>query len=668
MKEISILVVDDSPTIRKLIVNFLSRLGYNTIKAVSNGEEAIVELYDHKTDVLLTDWMMPKMDGLELVRAIKADDNFKDLKILMITTKNLKFDVVMALKAGCNGYLIKPVSLEKLQEKMKILIGDSDVEFFILMDQFHLLYEEAERLMPIDIFKEIDATEALPDTSLPEKIKLRIKSSGEIKEFDVKVGMILINKNIAEEITYENENKVNETFEEKRNRLKEVVMNLFNEVSNGVLHAMDLLIVMLANDQKITDDSSVRINDIVAEVLAEYKDSELPCRLLKFLSIGSKSKIENTSDVFLQKKYRNRVEYLSSKIKELLRARIPAIFRKEYVTINEERIRAKADFFGAATQLSEMKKPSTTGYETASDALSATESKTESLKYKIDEFEKKLTDIDHTVAVELALLKEIGASYSIKNINEIIEIYENEYFKERDNYVDSRRPKGEMSRGIFLNSDESKNDFKKLITKEKVLQGVNPAEYFEECSLMVCGVIKAIKDSEGIVSFISEIFSEIKDENAFLALLLVLGRITNFQKDLSLNPGSEEINFEKVRNGVADLLFNFKKQGKDIQRIYAHAALGQLGLLDKYENEVLWYEDYFKDFKIESEKLSKDPFLYKFKEAYFIGVNKTVGKNTKFFSSQREILRKLIVEQMVLTRKKEDKFSESMFREILLLL
>ena len=114
-----ILVVDDSSTMRRIITNVVLQLGYknNNIMEAENGERAWELLNNEEIDLVLTDWNMPVMSGLDLVKNIRGADSFKKLPIIMITTEGGKAEVITALKAGVNNYIVKPFTAALLKEK-----------------------------------------------------------------------------------------------------------------------------------------------------------------------------------------------------------------------------------------------------------------------------------------------------------------------------------------------------------------------------------------------------------------------------------------------------------------------------------------------------------------------------------------------------------------------
>ena len=114
-----VLVVDDSPTMRRIVVQMLKRLGYNYITEADHGKDALERMQAAGDfELLLTDWNMPIMNGLELVQAVRADPQFAGLPILMVTTRNMKQDIVAAMRAGVNNYVTKPFDPKTIKEKI----------------------------------------------------------------------------------------------------------------------------------------------------------------------------------------------------------------------------------------------------------------------------------------------------------------------------------------------------------------------------------------------------------------------------------------------------------------------------------------------------------------------------------------------------------------------
>ena len=119
-----ILVVDDSSTMRRIIVNTLARLGYKDVVQAADGVEAWDALQANPDiNVVITDWNMPNMNGLELVKKIRAEEKYVDVPIIMVTTEGGKAEVITALKAGVNNYIVKPFTPQVLKEKLQAVLG-----------------------------------------------------------------------------------------------------------------------------------------------------------------------------------------------------------------------------------------------------------------------------------------------------------------------------------------------------------------------------------------------------------------------------------------------------------------------------------------------------------------------------------------------------------------
>ena len=114
----TILTVDDFSTMRRIVRNLLRELGYENILEADDGTTALDVLKEQKVDFIISDWNMPQMTGLELLKTVRADSNWKDIPVLLVTAESLKENVVEAVKAGVNGYIVKPFTSEILKEKI----------------------------------------------------------------------------------------------------------------------------------------------------------------------------------------------------------------------------------------------------------------------------------------------------------------------------------------------------------------------------------------------------------------------------------------------------------------------------------------------------------------------------------------------------------------------
>ena len=118
-----VLAVDDSATMRRIIKNQLKQSGIEDVDEAENGREALTLLGKGQYDLLITDWNMPEMCGLDLVKEVRKTEAITKLPILMITTVSAKEDIVTALKAGVNNYVVKPFDAPTLQAKVTALVG-----------------------------------------------------------------------------------------------------------------------------------------------------------------------------------------------------------------------------------------------------------------------------------------------------------------------------------------------------------------------------------------------------------------------------------------------------------------------------------------------------------------------------------------------------------------
>ena len=115
------LIVDDSRTLRRILGNYLKELGFEVVEA-GNGREALGQLRDgNQPDVVLVDWNMPEMNGLEFVKSVRAQPTFRDLPLMMVTTETDVVHIAAALSAGANEYVMKPFTKEVIAEKLQLL-------------------------------------------------------------------------------------------------------------------------------------------------------------------------------------------------------------------------------------------------------------------------------------------------------------------------------------------------------------------------------------------------------------------------------------------------------------------------------------------------------------------------------------------------------------------
>jgi two-component system chemotaxis response regulator CheY len=113
-----ILTVDDFSTMRRIVRHILRQLGYNNIVEAEDGATGLEILRQEEIDFVISDWNMPNMSGLDLLKAIRSDDKLKDIPVLLVTAEALKENVLEAVKAGANGYIVKPFTPETLKEQI----------------------------------------------------------------------------------------------------------------------------------------------------------------------------------------------------------------------------------------------------------------------------------------------------------------------------------------------------------------------------------------------------------------------------------------------------------------------------------------------------------------------------------------------------------------------
>ena len=116
------LVVDDSATMRRIVINSLQRIGFNEVVEAADGREAL-DQFDASVKFVITDWNMPNMNGIDLARSLRARDDGKTVPILMVTTRSVREDIVAAVEAGVNNYIVKPFTPQVFKEKIDQLLG-----------------------------------------------------------------------------------------------------------------------------------------------------------------------------------------------------------------------------------------------------------------------------------------------------------------------------------------------------------------------------------------------------------------------------------------------------------------------------------------------------------------------------------------------------------------
>ena len=118
-KNMKILIVDDFSTMRRIIKNLLRDLGFNNTAEADDGSTGLAMLQNGRFDFLVTDWNMPKMPGIALLKAVRADPALSKMPVLMVTAEAKREQIMEAAQAGVNGYIVKPFTADTLKEKLE---------------------------------------------------------------------------------------------------------------------------------------------------------------------------------------------------------------------------------------------------------------------------------------------------------------------------------------------------------------------------------------------------------------------------------------------------------------------------------------------------------------------------------------------------------------------
>lgn len=123
-KNMRILVVDDFPTMRRIVINLLKQLGFSNVVEASDGREALEKVRSDKIDLVVSDWNMPNMTGIDFLKELRADEKFKSLPFIMVTAEGKKENVIAAVHAGVSNYVVKPFNAATLKEKLIKVVGE----------------------------------------------------------------------------------------------------------------------------------------------------------------------------------------------------------------------------------------------------------------------------------------------------------------------------------------------------------------------------------------------------------------------------------------------------------------------------------------------------------------------------------------------------------------
>ncbi len=122
--DIKILIVDDYQTMLRVLSNLLRQLNFTNVEEASDGTEALEKLNQSKFDLIISDWNMEPMSGIELLRKVRADENLSDIPFIMITAETKSENVIAAKETGVSNYIVKPFNAETLKTKLVGVLGD----------------------------------------------------------------------------------------------------------------------------------------------------------------------------------------------------------------------------------------------------------------------------------------------------------------------------------------------------------------------------------------------------------------------------------------------------------------------------------------------------------------------------------------------------------------
>lgn len=120
---IKVLVVDDFATMRRIVTNLLNNIGFTRIEEAEDGIEGFDKAKSGEFDLIISDWNMPRLDGLEMVKQIRSLESGKKIPILMVTAESKREQIIAAAQAGVNGYIVKPFNEKTLREKLEKILA-----------------------------------------------------------------------------------------------------------------------------------------------------------------------------------------------------------------------------------------------------------------------------------------------------------------------------------------------------------------------------------------------------------------------------------------------------------------------------------------------------------------------------------------------------------------
>jgi len=527
---------------------------------------------------------------------------------------------------------------------------------------FILIYEEMEKKLPDQIYDETQEEEKTVDG----KVKLKVKSTGKIDYFDEKVAKVLLEKGAA--VKYKERKRLREeSFEEKWQRFYGQAEMWKNDALSGNLHSLELLVALLANKFPVVKGKGTLKSKAAEDVLSEYDKSDLPYLLAKLLTKEHKLKAVDPKNIAQKSKAEVLRDHFEKEVKAVLEKRIPIVFRKRMVDIYEERLVKKSRLFTAQTELNALTKPAhSDDYEVDQKLVDELTSKKEELEKDVNRLDNEMEQIDMDVKKEMASIEELRGQHPSDNriLKELLDIYEINFFQKKEDYLSSKKVEKEKTEGYFSSTDDILNHYKKFFRDEEIDQNKEPSEIKVEAEKMIENMIKFVKDPEQRFKYFLEIYGNASSELAANAIIDAVGDIMEIKQGVATLKTFDENTFQQFFEELAMYLYQTIKEGKGSSRVHAYAALGKIGRLHKYEVEKLWYEEWLRAYKYESDQLAKDPFNDDVIEAYVIGAKRLEAVGTKLYKMKKKVLHNEILKQIQLAKEKNNKMLEQFYRKM----
>ena len=536
---------------------------------------------------------------------------------------------------------------EKIREHVQDKISDVKK---LPSKPFILIYEEMEKQLPDKVFSEKS------DDDIPAgKIKLKVKSTGKIDLYEENIAKVLLQQGAA--VVFKEEKQVKEEeFEEKWQRFYNKAESWKNEAMSGNLHSLELVVSLMVNKFPITRDSAVHKSKAAVDVLIEYEKEDLPYLLVKLLTKEHRLKAADPKNIGQQSKADALRTPFESNVKDLLIKRIPAVFRKKLVSAYEQKLISKSRLFAVQTELSALTRPAVSDYKVDQDLLNDLEDKKSTLEKEVSQSEYEMDSIDQQVRKEMASIEEIGKELPGNKmmIKDILNLYEENYFKRKQEYLDSKRAEGSKKEGYFSSASDVRDHYKNVFKNEKIQEEMAPENIKETAEKMIENLSKFIKDPKMRFDFFMEIYGAVQQDIAATAIIDSIGKLSEIKDMLATMKSFDETAYQKFIEEITMFLYNTIKEGTGLVRVHSYSVIAKIGRLQQFEVEKLWYEDWLRAFKYEADALKNDPFLDDVVDAYLTGANRLEAMGTKLYKMKKNALHTELLKQVQLAKEKNN--------------